>query len=243
MPDDTGTGTGTPPAPPATPPDGGTRTDTGSGGSDEPLRNYKEVVGLRQEIRGVERLLKEQLLPGLAALQAPNGAGNGKGGEPAKATAKPPEGDVAQVAGQLTALKRELALERSLREAGIADGKARALLERATRDAAPDEIPALIAEYVGVVKSATPATPATPPASAAPAAPAAPSEPPKIPPGTSNTGAPGSDSRSQLPSDILLIEGEAWRSLSDADRRKRWEQFKRERLGNENPFAARKTTK
>ena len=192
---------------------------------DEPaVPSKREWVDFRREQRELSGLLK--------SLQASAGK------TPAAATkeaAKDAAPDVVTRA-ELQALRDENAIGRAVGDLGISPAH-RARVEKLWR--AETERPADVAAWVRATADEFGMVPTKPAAAAAPPARTEPAA--KLPPGTSNTGAPGADARTALPSDVTLIEGHAWKQLTDVEKKQRWESQKRERLGNYNPFAARKT--
>lgn len=230
-PEDSGGGSGGAPAP--APADAGI---TPQAPGDEPANPSKrELVDMRKELRDVRSALGSftQMLQQMG--RTPPAA-------PAESQSAAPQVDAprgAQSSSEVAELRAELAFKDAVAERGIA-GKQRKALERLWKSEQPQNLDGWLTETVesfGWGKGETPA------ATAAPSTPAPVSEPARIPPGTSNTGAPGADARTAIPTDIMLVDGGVFRAMSPEERRQRAEAFKRERTGSHNPFAARKTAK
>lgn len=215
---------GTPP-PAAPPSDGGSPPN--SGGSDEQIRNFKEFVEARKEVRGVAKELVEVKTMLQSFQSFLNKA------EPVKSQT-PPQAAVTSAPAanaEVQQLRQELALKEALADRGITDVGQRKAIERLYRAEGPQDIGQWLGDTVSQfdsfkkppeVKAAEPA-----PGTVAPA---------KIPPGTSNTGPSGGDKRTLIPTDILQIDGEVWRGMSTEEKRSRWQQHKRSSLGDFNPF-------
>jgi len=219
---DENTPQGTPPAtPPATP------ADAGGAAPAAPLVNYKEIVELRKETRENTALLKQFLeresgrsqpvVPPTPTTPAP--------------TSPPPKGDelttrFQALEGELATMRRDGALKDAFLEHGVTDPDLRDLIKVAAAQASPTDVAGIVAKYAKFKTAAAPAAPATAPAA--------------VPTGTSNTGAAGGESRTQIPSDVLAISKEAWAQLSPEEKRARYEADKRSKGIDVNPFAARR---
>lgn len=191
-------------------------------GSDEPLRNYREVVELRKEVREMAKLMKD-----LAGRQGPT-----ETSKPAAAEAKP-EGRSggAEAFAEVTALRRELAIEKACTELGVTSPTLRDLIERATVQASPADVRSIVEKVAGELRpAAVRETPPTPPP---------PATAPATQPARSNTGAPGVDGKIALPEDPRLIDPETWKGMTSKERIERHQANQRRAGMNANPFPRR----
>lgn len=184
--------------------------------SDEPLLNKQEVVDLRKEVRSVEKMLKEQILPVLGQLNKP--------AEPAKE--KPQPAQTADAAlSEIAVLRRELELKDVFADLGVRSPQARDLIAKAAKADNPSNLREYVEKYAAAFQQAQPAAPAATPAA-----------PPAQPAGKSDTGAPGTDGRSSLPDDPRLIDAAIWKGMDRKDRMSRYEAMLSRRGIGGNPW-------
>jgi hypothetical protein len=196
-----------------------------SQGSDEPLRNYREVVELRKEVRELAKLTKEALAGRQATTEQ---------SKPATTEAKPDGKNTSAdvVLGEFAALRRELALKDAYADLGIKPGPVRELMEHAVKSANPENVREFIEKYAAALQPAAPKeTQATTTTAQAPAA---------TQPARSNTGAPGVDGKIALPEDPRLIDPDVWRGMTPAERMEKFRASQRRAGANANPFPQRR---
>jgi len=175
--------------------------------SDEPLFNKQEIVELKKDVRSVKKVL-EELAPALSNLRTQASAET----RSKATTALSQDSDLAQ---QVATLRRENALNRAFADHGLKPGKAREFIEKQAARLAPEDIGSFVAEYLSAstVESAAPAAkPVTVPTTAAP--PAVAGKP------AGDTGAPGTDGKAPITSDLSGMDREVFRSLPPEQRRK-----------------------
>jgi len=143
--------------------------------------------------------------------------------------------EVAASRAEVATMKRDAALSAALLEHGITNADVRGLIASAVKADNPSDVGAFVAKYAPAFKPAADAGKGKDVAAKA--------ETPPLPAGTSDSGASGAAAKSVIPNDILAIEPDAWKQLNPEEKRRRYEQHKRERGGDYNPFAAGKSAK
>lgn len=200
-----------PDAQPAAPADAGQPTIGAV--SDEPLRNYREVVELKRDVREVQRLIKDQLLPALASQRQPAPVAQPE--EPARRAHPRPEAAAGGGAAMeaVAALERKIELKDAFLDLGIKSAEHREMLEAIVAKASPANVREFLGKYAASLAPA--------PSSAQPSARAM-----QMPQATgrSNSGTPAAPVSGAIATDdIYAIDPAVWLTMSPADRRAAWE--------------------
>lgn len=204
----------------------------------EPLRNYKEVVELRKEVRSVEKLLKDLATRTQEQVKEMRMEEKQvKAEDKVETKQDTTAADVAAVKAELHQMKRTLALKDAFMTIGVTNPSHREALEKMVVVDKPEDIGKYVSEKVSAM---------FPKPVEAPKEPVAETKTPPVtvataqPVGRSDTGAPGGAASTSLPDDPTLIPPDVWRSFGSKERRERYERWlAKSGMGN-NPWAARR---
>lgn len=185
-------------------------------GSDELLRNPREVIELRKEVRELTKMFKDQLASRPAV--------------PESKAEKSPAPAVDAAVESVATLRREWALEKALTEFGAKPGPVRDLIEKAVASDKPQDVREYVQRFSSLFTAPAPTAAPAAPAAAAPA-------PAQAPVGRTDTGAPGVDFKASLPSDPRQIPPDVFKSLSREKQKEIVSGFISSQGVNRNPFA------
>lgn len=194
---------------------------------DEPLRNYREVIDLKKDVRDIQRMLRDSVMPALTQRQQqqPQQA-RPESKVPERADAQQPQPPPYEsLAADMAALRREMKLKDAFLELNIVDPDARELIAAAVETMDPSDVREFVARYA--------------PKFAPKAEPVVAKTPTLMPQGqpVSDSGAPNR-SPAPPPLNLTSIDPAAFKALPIEERKKYFQRYNASTGGdrNINPF-------